>query len=105
MWNQNEAQVEQPKVGELPPLDADIESEGDGWIEIKEGCEMPPTDGKSVLVCRIWGHITYAPTSAHYGTYHPNAKGKETWRDASGVKIDFTHWRPLPAPPTQPTEN
>jgi len=61
----------------------------------------PPMDGSFVQVCNIGGHYTYAPTSARWGTYHPNAKGKECWRDASGVKISFTHWRPLPAPPKE----
>jgi hypothetical protein len=61
----------------------------------------PPEDGHFILVCKIWGHFPYAPISARFGTYHPNAKGKETWRDPSGVKIDFTHWKELDPKPEQ----
>jgi hypothetical protein len=76
---------------------------GEKWIDVKQ--ELPTTDGRFVLVCRIFGHISYAPGSARWATYHPNAKGKEAWRDASGVKIDFTHWQPLPAPPSTDKES
>lgn len=61
--------------------------------------ESAPKDGTKILVCIIpkdkklihW----YWPTSASWRAYHPNAKGKEMFRDESGVKLNPTHWMEL----------
>lgn len=65
-----------------------------------------PKDGTPILACHgpsynnrgLWP----APVvCVYWGTYHPNAKGGEAWRDGSGHKRPYlTHWQPLPAPPT-----
>lgn len=60
-----------------------------GWND-REKCP-PPEDGTKITVC--WaGDRDYWPTTASFRTFHPNAKGKMTWRDGAGCKIGFTHW-------------
>ena len=59
--------------------------------------ETAPKDGTKILVCHI--HY-YSPITAWWSSYHPNAKGKETWReDGSNYKLNPTHWMPLPEAP------
>jgi len=58
--------------------------------------ENAPKDGTLILVCN---EKYYYPTTASWKTYHPNAKGKITWRNDSGIKIDPTHWMELPSAP------
>ena len=62
-------------------------SGGEKWIEIKEGCKMPTHDQKVLtysddMGCRI----------IPFGT------------SVKGMPPHVTHWQPLPAPPTLPTE-
>ena len=64
--------------------------------------ESAPKDGTAVLGCvgNAPGH--YAPRMIVWAAYHPNAQGKECWRDAPicGNKMErVTHWMPLPPPP------
>lgn len=65
--------------------------------------ESAPKDGTRVLVCAISKNriSVYLPQVAFFGTYHPNAKGKQCWRAANmGIIINPTHWMPLPEQPT-----
>lgn len=65
------------------------------WIDI----ETVPTDGTKILVCDKHPD-RYHPETAYFGTYHPNAKGKECLRTVVlRHKIYATHWQPLPEPP------
>ncbi len=77
--------------------------EAQGWQPI----ETAPKDGTEILGCVAHPRL-YAPTRIVWAAYHPNSKGKETWRNAPicGDKMErVTHWMPLPAPPTQePTD-
>lgn len=64
-----------------------------------------PRDGTRVLGCVYNPKYpqTYAPTTMVWAAYHPNARGKETWRTSEicGNKLEnVTHWQPLPQPPT-----
>ena len=66
------------------------------WRDI----DCAPIDGTKILVCT--NHLNlYAPETAYFGAYHPNAKGKEHWRAGSArTKVYPTHWMPLPNMPT-----
>jgi hypothetical protein len=80
---------------------AAVESEGDGWIEVKEGCEMPETSETLPLSTIVMGHYDFGGWDMM--RYH----AKKGWRIVpSGFKATRSpiYWRPLPAPPTQPTE-
>jgi hypothetical protein len=59
-----------------------------------------PKDGTLILVC-VDAH--YLPKTACWATYHPNAAGKATWRDAPicGDKLAPTHWMPLLPKPSE----
>lgn len=69
--------------------------------------ETAPRDGTLILICtgnyfdRTKDNLfpIGCPTTASWRPYHPNAKGKECWRDSNGNKISPTHWMPLPADP------
>jgi hypothetical protein len=63
--------------------------------------ETAPKDGVLILICTE-GYTDRAngcPTTASWRAYHPNAKGKECWRDVNGNKVHPTHWMPLPIDP------
>lgn len=60
-----------------------------------------PKDGTPILGCSELPNL-YAPCLIVWAAYHPNAKGKATWRTSAicGNKMDYvTHWMPLPEPP------
>ena len=68
------------------------------WMPI----ETAPKDGTLILACYSGAYACngFAPVSVRWGTYHPNAKGNEEWRDCVGHKTPMiTHWMPLPKPP------
>lgn len=66
-----------------------------GWAPI----ETAPKDGTWVLAIARGAPAHFAVVVS-YRTYHPNAKGKEEWRDAAGSKCPrVTHWMPLPEVP------
>lgn len=67
-----------------------------------EPIETAPKDGTPILVCYAPQYTSngFLPVAVRWRTYHPNAKGKEEFRDSSGVKVRaITHWMPLPEPP------
>ena len=67
--------------------------------KIWDKIETAPKDGTLILVCNQHPNL-YAPESAFWGTYHPNAKGKEHWRaGCMRTKVYPTHWMELPLPP------
>lgn len=71
---------------------------GAQWLPI----ESAPKDGKAILVCydEHYENNGFLPVCVRWRNYHPNAQGKEDWRDSSGHKISVaTHWMPLPQPP------
>lgn len=56
-----------------------------------------PKDGTLILVCT---ENYYFPETASWRTYHPNAKGKPSWRSNNmGTKLEPTHWMELPEKP------
>lgn len=64
-----------------------------------------PKDGTPIFACIkgecYTGH-GFLPVCVRWGTFHPNAVGKETWRASHGYKVaHLTHWMPLPAPPKE----
>lgn len=67
--------------------------------------EIAPKDRK-ILGC-TWIHELphlYNPTTIVWASYHPNATGKECWRDSEicGNKMErVTHWMPIPPPPKE----
>lgn len=72
------------------------------WQEI----ESAPKDGTPILACAAFQHGEYQawgwPSTIVWAAYHPNAKGKECWRNSPvcGNKMEaVTHWMPLPGPP------
>lgn len=83
-----------------------------GWVvELKDKLaktewrpiETAPKDGTPILACYGNHYVTngFLPVAVKWGTYHPNAKGNECFRDCRGHKIEtITHWMPLPEPPT-----
>jgi len=88
-----------------------VESEGDGWIEIKEGCEMPAADVE--LWCWVVPRESFyfdVPGYEHQttpGIWEPHAKVIRTFRTREGdVRFNcgcgetVTYYRLLPAPPT-----
>lgn len=63
-----------------------------------------PKDGTPILACYPSydhaHHLSWHPITVHWATFHPNAPGKGTWKDASGHKRDtVTHWMPCPPAP------
>lgn len=69
--------------------------------------ETAPKDGTPILVCRgnYWDATdfffpTAFPVAASWRPYHPNAKGKECWRDAHGHKLEPKFWMPVPPDPS-----
>lgn len=72
----------------------------DEWLPI----ETAPKDGTMILACSVFRD--YVPVAAFWASYHPNSKGKETWRTSPicGNKLEWlTHWMPPPTPPKSPT--
>jgi hypothetical protein len=63
--------------------------------------ESAPKDGTLLLICSgdYLKQSNGYPTTASWRAYHPNAKGKECWRDTNGYKIHPTHWMDLPVVP------
>jgi hypothetical protein len=69
------------------------------WMPI----ETAPRDGTAIWACFGPHYDTngFLPVSVRWRNYHPNAKGKEAFRDHTGAKCEYlTHWMPLPPPPT-----
>jgi hypothetical protein len=64
--------------------------------------ESAPRDGTPIIVCYA-PHYTsngFLPVAVRWRSFHPNAKGKELFRDSAGAKVEHvTHWMPLPEPP------
>jgi hypothetical protein len=102
-------------VFEIDALREKYESQIDGALERTSILEskylenhwMPintaPKDGVTVLVVND-NEKSFTPESAYFGTYHPNAEGKKTWRSANmRTKISPTHWKPLPDRPKKQT--
>lgn len=58
-----------------------------------------PKDGTWILA----GYLkdgAIRPLSVSWRSFHPNAKGKEQFRDQNGHKINrLSHWMPIPEPP------
>lgn len=76
--------------------------DGEKWIDVKQ--ELPEP-GVNVLAI-ICG---YSHSSQHYTVYRTEPlteDGFYTWRDShyGNQSLWFTHWQPLPAPPSLPTE-
>jgi hypothetical protein len=76
----------------------------DKWQPIKTA----PKDGSRILVCYgppdsdppLDYDWQYDPVTVAWRTYHPNAAGKQCWRDSLGHKHERARWwQPLPAPP------
>lgn len=73
--------------------------------------ESAPRDGTPILACTLydgfkgWAGGCWAwPVTVCWASYHPNAKGKETWRTSpvAGNKMEsVTHWMPLPEAPSE----
>jgi len=61
--------------------------------------ETAPKDGTKILACYVTENSEYNPITVKWRCYHPNAKGKECWRDSMSDKVIVTHWMPLPKPP------
>lgn len=64
--------------------------------------ETAPKDGTAILVCYANNYDTngFLPVAVRWRAFHPNAAGKEEFRDSRGHKIiAITHWMPLPDPP------
>lgn len=70
------------------------------WLPI----DSAPRDGTAILAC-VGAHYTtngFLPVAVRWRCYHPNARGKESFRDHTGAKCDhLTHWLPLPPPPKE----
>lgn len=76
-----------------------------GWKPI----ETAPKDGTWIMGCvpapTSYHDEKYAgygslPEAIHWGTYHPNSKGREEWRNQEGHKRPYcTHWDYLPEAP------
>jgi hypothetical protein len=89
---------------EVPELEAELATEranqerlvGEKWIEIKEGCEMPP-EGQCLVVMDGEARIIWTDGEGAFdaGRHVGRAKGME-----------ITYWKPLdlPAPKDTPTE-
>lgn len=64
--------------------------------------ETAPRDGTPILVCYgpRYDSNGFLPVAVRWRTFHPNAKGKEAFRNSAGCKVErATHWMPLPEPP------
>ncbi len=66
----------------------------EGWLPVDDAAK----DGKEWLVCNSRGHRRVA-----CWTHWKGVGGKMTWLWADGDRklTDITHYRPLPAPPTE----
>lgn len=66
------------------------------WYSIDK--KQPPIDGTSFL--SAYKYIDgWVYTQAKFSSFHPNAKGKECFRDSVGHKIQFSHWTYMPNSP------
>lgn len=79
--------------------------DADGWGTM----ESAPKDGTHILVCRgsyneYWTFNQSPPAVVHYWS-HPAANEDGFYFSSGGTDDDlpfeFTHWRPLPAPPVE----
>jgi len=84
-------------ASDVKPLIEELERLRAGWIEIKEGCELPANSGEHGYL----EVMVYSPRypEQHLGRYRTTSK---TWT-FSGSNSDFTdaitHWRPIPEAP------
>lgn len=70
---------------------------GERWIEIKEGCEMPPY---GVYVWTAWNGVVQKISYARdIGEWIPFDKFSDAAPDGT-----FSHWMKIPAPPTREKE-
>lgn len=95
MWNEFMPKQEFTQKNVLEKVDKImrvLENWSNNETKIWQDIDTAPKDGTNILVCSF---DYYYPETASYRAYHPNAKGKCTWRNASGIKINPTHWMPL----------
>jgi len=76
---------------ELATLRASQRTGDDGWIEIKEGCELPPY-GVPVWVV-LHGVVQHVAYSRDIGEWNACTDDSNAAPDGT-----FSHWRPIPAP-------
>jgi len=72
-----------------------------GWKTM----DSAPRDGTPILACYAPQYVSngFLPVAVRWRNYHPNAEGKEAFRDHTGAKCEhLTHWMPLPSPPEPP---
>lgn len=75
-----------------------VESEGDGWIKIKDGCEMP-AEGADILFNIPW---CYGVEKGRYFSGRWISDRTSPYGDQISFDVEeATHWQPLPAPPTK----
>lgn len=82
---------------------AAVEAEGDGWIEIKEGCKMPPLDAENCCMDEEdYGRfsdpvLVFDEDMATVLRAIYDGK-KAEWSDATDADIlhGVTRWQPLP---------
>lgn len=85
-------------VSAIAELRALAGAEVGGWLPI----DSAPLDGSPMLVCYAPQYDTngFLPVAVRWRNYHPNAQGKEAFRQSNGNKVEvMTHWQPLPPPP------
>jgi len=71
--------------------------------EVWKPIETAPKDGTAIFACYAPPYDTHGflPVAVRWRNHHPNAKGKEAFRDHTGAKCEhLTHWMPLPESPT-----
>src|SRR6201996_2449825 len=72
--------------------------------EVWKPIETAPKDGTAIFACYAPPYDTHGflPVAVRWRNHHPNAKGKEAFRDHTGAKCEhLTHWMPLPESPTR----
>jgi hypothetical protein len=67
--------------------------------------DTAPKDGTRIMLC-VHPNPLYTPVVGMWRSFHPNAKGKECWRNDLGMIIhNPTHWMELLPPPAQDTSD
>ena len=72
--------------------------DGNPLLAISTGTEYPP-----MHAIVAWGCLTHMFSSAHQCTRHPSSDCRFEWlgERAARYGVPFTHWLPLPSPPSQ----